>query len=119
MRCLVPVVMAALLAGCTNQLAARQAQLGRLVGHSEVDLVQAMGIPTRTFDTGGMRFLAYEDRRVEFVPGSPFPYLGGPYYSGFYGGGFPPEVINLTCDTTFTLEAGVVRSVALRGNACG
>jgi hypothetical protein len=119
MRRLVLLAIACLAAGCANQLAERQAQLNRLIGRSETDLVQTMGIPTRTYETGGMKFLAYEDRRVEIVPGSPFFPVGGPFYPGFYGGGIPPEAINLTCDTTFTVSDGVVRSFALRGNACG
>jgi hypothetical protein len=122
MRRLVLLAVVGLIASCTNQLAVRQAQLSQLVGRSETDLVEALGVPSRTYETGGMKFLSYEDRRVEYVPGSPFyPGFYGPgfYGGGFYGPGFPPEVINLSCDTTFTLAGGVVRSFALRGNACG
>ena len=62
-----------------------------------------------------MKFLTYEERRVEVVPGGP----------GFWGsepfpyGGFPPTATTLVCDTTFTVAGGVVRAFSLRGNACG
>jgi hypothetical protein len=115
--------VAALTAGCGNQLAARQAKLQLLVGHSETELIQSLGIPTRTYETGGMKFLAYEDRQVEVLPGSPFFYGPGPfpgfYNGGFYAGGFPPTAFNLTCDTNFAITGGVVQSFTLRGNACG
>jgi hypothetical protein len=115
--------IAVLTVGCSNQLAARQAKLQLLVGHSETELIQSLGIPTRTYETGGMKFLAYEDRQVEVVPGSPFFYGPGPFpgfwNGGFYAGGFPPTAFNLTCDTTFAVTGGVVQSFTLRGNACG
>ncbi len=122
------LLTAILTPGCTDLLAARQAKLQQLVGRSETELVEAMGVPTRTIETGGTKFLAYEERQVEIVPGSPlyygpgpFPgfYNGGFYGGGFYGGGFPPTALNLGCDTTFAVAGGVVRSFTLRGNACG
>jgi hypothetical protein len=111
-----------LAAGCTNQLAVRQAQLQQLVGRPEMDLIQVMGVPTRTYETGGTKFLSYEERQTEFIPGSPYYYAPGPFpgfWGGPYGGGFPPQAVNLACDTTFAVAGGVVRSFTLRGNACG
>ncbi len=106
-----------LIAGCSNGLAVRQAQLNQWVGRPETDLVGTMGVPTRTYEAGGMKFLTYDDRRVEIVPGS--PYFGpGPFWYG-YGGGFPPTATTLECDTTFTIASGTVRAFSLRGNACG
>ena len=105
-----------MLSGCANPRVALQAELATWVGRPEVALVQVMGAPARTYETGGMKFLTYEDRRFEIVPGSPvYPGLG-PFW---YGGGFPPTAINLACDTTFTVSGGVVRAYSLRGNACG
>lgn len=110
-----------LAAGCTNHLALRQAELSAWVGQPEVDLVAAMGAPARTYETGGMKFLTYDDRRIEVIPGSPGfgpgPYFGADPY--WYGGGFPPTATTLVCDTTFTVAKGVVRAFSLRGNACG
>ena len=36
-----------------------------------------------------------------------------------YVGGFPPDVIQLVCETTFEIVAGRVHGYQLRGNACG
>ena len=113
--------LAALVAGCTNGAVQRQAELTQWVGRPETDLVGAMGAPSRTYETGGLKFLTYEERRTEITPGS--PYYPGPGYFGAgpygWGGGFPPTATTLMCDTTFTIGSGVVRAFSLRGNACG
>ena len=116
MRRLVVIAASGLIAGCVNQIAVRQEELTRWVGRPEAELVQAMGAPNRSYETGGMKFLTYEERRVEIVPGS--PYYAGPG-AFWYGGGFPPTAVNLACDTTFSIGGGVVRAFSLRGNACG
>jgi hypothetical protein len=104
------------LAGCTNQLAQRQAYLSQFVGQPESALVQQMGVPTRSYETGGVKYLAYDEHRIDIIPGSP---VVAPFYYGWYGGGFPPQVIELTCETTFEVTAGTVKAFTLRGNACG
>jgi hypothetical protein len=109
------IAFTALAAGCANQLAQRQAELAQWVGKPETNLVGIMGAPTRSYEAGGMKFLTYEDQRVEIVPGSPY-YGAGPFR---YGGGIPPNAITLVCETTFTIAGGVVRAFSLRGNACG
>ncbi len=116
MRRAVLFVLAGLAAGCTNQLAARQAYLSRFVGQPEVALVQPVGVPTRSYETGGLKYLAYDEHRVDIIPAFP---TYSPFFTGWYGGGFPPQVIDLQCETTFEVGAGTVRSFTLRGNACG
>lgn len=115
-RCLIFLF---LLAGCTSLAdlrAEREAQLGSFIGQSEADLVRTLGVPSRQFETDGHRFLAYLERRVDFVPGySPFR----PYRYGFgFAPGFPPQAIERSCETTFEIVTGQVFSYALRGNAC-
>jgi hypothetical protein len=98
----------------------RRALLTPLIGATEADLVQRMGVPNRTIETGGIKFLAYTERHVDVIPGmAPFP-AWSPWYYGYYGGygGFPPEVIERNCETTFELVGGRVRSFSLRGNDC-
>jgi hypothetical protein len=113
------LVPALLLAGCVNQLAQRQAFLSQFIGHPDSELVQQVGVPTRTYETDGVKYLAYDESRVQIVPAVP-PYGPGPWWAyGSYGGGFPPQVINLSCETTFAITGGVVKSYALHGNACG
>jgi hypothetical protein len=119
MRPPVLLVLTLLLAGCVDQLAKRQAYLNQFVGHPEPELVQQLGVPARTYATGGLKYLAYDESRVQLVPGLP-PYGPGPWWGyGSYGGGWPPQVVNLTCETTFAVVDGVVKSYTLRGNACG
>ena len=118
MRRVILLMLVVLLAACVNQLAARQAYFSQFVGHPEADLVQQIGVPSRTYETGGVKYLAYTESRVDMVPGFPAYGYGGPYW-GWYGGGFPPAVVNLTCEATFAVSDGIVRSFVLRGNACG
>ena len=110
------LLLAGVLAGCVNQRAVREAQLGQLVGQPEALLVQQLGVPDKTYETGGAKYLAYREQRVDILPAYPsYP----PYLGGWYGGGFPPQVINLVCETTFQLVEGTVKSFTLRGNGCG
>jgi hypothetical protein len=110
------LIAAGLLAGCVAGLATRQAELSQWVGRPETELLGAMGAPNRSYESGGMKFLTYEERRVEVVPGTPYYFGPGPFGDG---SPFPPTTTTLGCDTTFTVAAGVVRAFSLRGNACG
>ena len=108
-----------LLAACVSLAdlrAEREAQLGSFIGQAEADLVRAFGVPSRQFESDGRRFLAYIERRVDFVPGyMPF----SPYRYGFgYGPGLPPQAIERSCETTFEIVAGKVFGYSFRGNAC-
>jgi hypothetical protein len=116
MRRAVMLLLTGLLTGCVNQLAVREARLGQLVGQPEAVLVQQMGVPTRAYETGGVKYLAYLEQRLEVMPSFP---SYGPYFMGWYGGGFPPQVLDLRCETTFEVFGGTVRGFNLRGNACG
>jgi hypothetical protein len=113
---LLALAVTAWAAGCTNQLAERQAYLSRFIGQPESVLVQQMGVPARSFETGGVRYLAYDEHRIDIVPSVP---TFAPYYMGWYGAGFPPQVIEWKCETTFEVTGGTVKSFTLRGNACG
>ena len=104
MRRVAFLVLAALLAGCTDQLAARQAYFGQFVGQPDSVLVQQMGVPTRTYETSGVKYLAYDEHRIDVLPGPPA--FGPPFYR-WYGGGFPAQVIDLRCETTFEVAGGM------------
>jgi hypothetical protein len=117
MRRIVPMLAAVAVGACANQLAAREAFLKQFVGHSDSELVQKLGVPTRTYETHGVKYLAYTESRLEFMPPLP-PYAGPPWWLGAYGAA-PPQVVNLVCETTFVVAGGIVKSYALRGNACG
>lgn len=121
MRCAVLAALL-LLGGCASrELEARRAHLASLVGESEIELVRQMGVPTRTFTLSGDKFLAYDDRRLEFVPG----YYGGPPWWGpgwgrgpWFWGSAPPIVVQRGCETTFEIQDGKVASFSLRGAGC-
>ena len=110
------IALTGLMAGCVNQFAARQAYVNSLVGQPEAVLVQQMGVPSRTYETTGVKYLAYDERRVDLVPSVP---SYSPFFTGWYGGGFPPQAIELQCETTFEVAEGTVKTFTLRGNACG
>src|SRR4051794_3272161 len=116
MRRLLALLLIGFLGACTDMLAARQAQLNTLIGRPEVELVQVMGVPTQTFETGGVRFLSYQQQQTQVIPASPWYYYGP--MPGFYGG-FPPQMVTWACDTTFQIVEGRVASYTLRGNGCG
>ena len=110
------------LSACSGR-ADRSAYLNTLIGQQETELLRQLGVPTRTFDTGGHRFLAYEEQHSSEIFGGGFGGgLGSFYGRGFAGFGFagyPVEVVTYRCETTFEIENQRVTSWALRGNDCG
>ena len=124
-RVLFWLMLAAVLAGCAPAFN-RSAFLATLVGQPEAELVRRLGVPSRTYETGGRKFLAYSERRSDVIGGGPF--LGGfGYYGsgfGYYGsgygyyGGFPAEIVEERCETTFEVGDGRVLAWSLHGNAC-
>jgi hypothetical protein len=115
---IVILLLISLVAGCTDYLAERQARLTRFVGAPEPVLINEMGVPSRSYVSEGKKYLAYEETREELLRGTPGMPIGPPFY-GMRAGGIPPQIVTLTCETTFVVSEGVVRSFSLRGNACG
>ena len=111
-----------LLGGCADGLKRRQAAMAPLVGQTETDLVRQLGVPTRTIEVGGHRFLAYDESWIDVIPGGPIVPLGGPWWGPGWGpigvGGIPPSVVQWTCVTTFEIVEGRVISFTIRGNGC-
>lgn len=107
------------LAACGPTVQERTEALQRYVGQPEAMVVQQFGVPDRVYEAGGIKFLAYEQRRLGFAPGI---YGAAPYgpYGGFaYGyAAFPPPQVERICDTTFEVATGIIRRVTLRGT-CG
>ena len=113
------------LAGCAYPNPQHVKELNALVGKPEPELLRSYGVPTRTYDTSGLRFVSYQMTRIDSFPGDGFGYGGFGYggfgYGGFgYGGfsGFGPEIIQRDCTTTFELQDHVVKHWSLRGNDC-
>lgn len=115
LRAALPLILL-LSSGCVDRLAQRRAALSGLVGATEADLVRSLGVPTRSYEAGGRRFLAYTESRIDVIPGF-YPY--SPWDPFPYAGGIPPQVQQSVCETTFEILDGRVASWSLRGNACG
>ncbi len=114
MRWVGMVVAALSLAGCTGDLAERQAELQHWIGQPEAQLVAAMGAPNRSYDTGGTKVLTYEEGYLHEGPAG--PYYFGPGPAGPTG--FSGTIYRTVCDTSFTIVGSVVKAFSLRGNGC-
>ena len=91
-------------------------RLRAFVGRSEGDLVATLGVPERTYEAEGRKFLTFEDQRSYIVAGpSVYPGYGysrfGPYFS-------PPGYVVRTCEITFAVRGGRVESFTFRGDGC-
>lgn len=107
-----------LLAGCVTE-AQKAAALNATIGESETDLVRQLGVPTRSFETAGHRFLAYDTRHYSVVPDyGPWGYWGGWPGFGWSAPPLPPGVVEYGCETTFEIDSGRVASWTRRGNSC-
>lgn len=115
-----------LLPGCANHaLEDLEARLGTLMGASEEDLVRRMGVPSRSYDTEGRKFLAYLERWSDPVVTPHVGFGGGFGHRGFHGAGLGygfngySQTIERFCETTFEVVRGKVAGYALRGSSCG
>lgn len=121
MKRVLPLLLAAL-TGCAPAFD-RPAFLATLVGQPEAEVVRRLGVPSRTYEADGRKFLAYSERRSELIGGGPF-FGGFGFGSGFGGSGFgysaafPAEIIERDCETTIEVGGGRVVAWSLRGNAC-
>lgn len=112
MRRLLPLM---LLAGCAIG-PNLESRLAASIGQSELQLVEGFGVPNRTYETGGLRFLQYEERRQ--VMHQLDPYWGYPYgrFAPYSVAG--PVLLTRSCDITFILKEGRVQSFTTRGDDC-
>ncbi|WP_270938747.1 hypothetical protein [Falsiroseomonas oryzae] len=97
-----------------------QERLSVWVGRQEGDLVAEFGVPVRTYDAEGRRFLQYEWRRTVAYsdPGWYRPYYGGPWGPRWGYVPAPPVYAVIGCDLTFVLRDGRVESFTYRGQGC-
>ena len=114
MRVVVLLLTLVLIASCGDPGAARRAYLQQFIGQPDGVLVASLGVPTRTYESDGVRYLAYDETRIDILPG--WRGFGPPFWG--YGGGFPPQVVTWTCETTVAVRDGRVVSFVFRGNAC-
>ena len=102
------------LAGCSAGPGI-EARLAPFVGRSEAELVEGLGVPTRTHEVDGLRFLQYEQSRQVLHQVDPF-------WTRPYGRfSYPlttPVLLTRSCEVTFTLRGGRVSAFVLRGDDC-
>lgn len=96
-------------------------RLATYVGKTELQLVSTLGVPTNTYEVGGVKFLQYGERRVialpDSYPGPPFGPLG-PLGPGYYGGFGYTSYVPVRCDVTFAVRNGRVEGFSYRGDGC-
>ncbi|WP_426959307.1 hypothetical protein [Muricoccus radiodurans] len=109
---LAPLLLAACATGPTLP-----ERLATYVGRSEAELVGSLGVPVRTYDAGGQRFLQFEERRNVAMPGDTFLYGRGLYGARAWVGS-PAAYVPVQCDLTFALRAGRVEGFSYRGDGC-
>lgn len=98
-------------------------RLSPLVGQSEGQLVSTLGVPVRTYEADGRKFLEFQSQRLTALPGDPFwgggfGYGGRPFgWGGVWG---PPTTVwaPVTCNVTFALRADRVEDFTYRGEGC-
>lgn len=114
------MILLPLLSACVST-PDRRIELDALVGRSEANAVRVLGVPDRSFEAGGRRFLAFVDRRSEAYGGGvgifgTYGYsYGGPGVLAYDPG---PAIYQRLCETTLEIAEGSVASYTLRGNAC-
>jgi hypothetical protein len=120
---LFPILTAIPLFGCALPTReAFEARMAAFVGRPEGELVMALGVPARTYEADGRRFLQYESRRAVpyLYPAYPaYPGFGWHRFGGFgYGPSAYPVYETRACDVTFVLRAGRVEGFTDRGDDC-
>ena len=114
MRKLALIGLALALSACTvDPGVQRRAFLASLIGQPEAAAIHALGVPARTYQANGIKFLAYDERRAAVISGRT---LIGP--AGYYDA-FSPEAVERGCETTLEVAGGIVRAWNLRGTICG
>ncbi|HEX4261376.1 MAG TPA: hypothetical protein VHY76_09770 [Acetobacteraceae bacterium] len=119
--CVAPTLLVLALGACSPGPPRRQ--LDALIGQSPEQLVRTLGVPARSWQTGGLQFLAFDRRVSALIPGSG-PVAQQPFqtpipFSAGAGLGTPPEVVSRICETTFEIAGGRAVRWTKRGPGCG
>ncbi|MBU8536324.1 hypothetical protein [Falsiroseomonas tokyonensis] len=115
---LLPLLVALAALGACAQGPTLDQRLSTFVGRGEADLVAALGVPVRTYEAEGRRFLQFEQRRNLLVA-SPLAAPYGPWGPRYGYWAPPPSYVQASCDLTFALRDQRVESFSYRGEACG
>ncbi len=113
-RALVLLLCASVL-GCAEDTSRQQALQG-LIGHPESDAIRLLGVPSRTFETNGRTFLAWDGQRLDYAAVGPGFGPWGPWGWGYYAPATVPVMRG--CQTTLEVGGGKVLGWALHGADC-
>lgn len=95
--------------------------LNSWVGSSEQSLIESWGPPSSHYISGNTKYLTYSSQGSMTIPGTQPTYqstvIGNQIYTNSYGG-TAPTTINLSCQQTFTVENGYIKSWSYKGNNC-
>jgi hypothetical protein len=117
MRWRMPAAALLVLAGCTPTPPLSE-RLQPWIGKTELQIVEAFGVPAATTTVDGVRFIQFTAQRTILAP-TPAPAIlpygrwGGPGWAGGY-----PQTVVVPCDVTFALRQGVAESFSFRGEGC-
>ena len=107
--------LALTLAACAAPGPTLEQRLATFVNRSESELVAQLGVPVRSYETEGRRFLLFEQNSTVMVPGDPWAY-------GYWGmrrpWAVPSSYAVVRCEMTFALREGRVEGFTLRGEGC-
>jgi hypothetical protein len=116
MRCGIRFLAVLLVCGCTGHGSDQhRADLSKLVGISEAELVRCLGQPDSSSGDLSQKFLVYDKVDAQYVnPSAGYRYDHN-YQSSF---GRPPAIAEFNCRTTFVIGNGRVLAYDLTGNNC-
>ena len=91
------------------------------IGAPETALIRGWGTPIRTYTIDDIKYLTFGDSRIVSLPGT-----SPSYHTTFFGntasttayGGSSPSIMQLSCETTFTIQYNVVVDYRFEGNNC-
>ena len=115
------IILALLMLGGCATSEKYEAALNSWTGSSEASLISAWGPPDNVYQSGGTKYLTYQDSSTVTIPGTSPSYettiIGSTAYTNPIGG-TSPSTINFHCKTTFTIQADKVSSWRYEGNNC-
>jgi hypothetical protein len=122
------LVAALTVLGCAS-FEAYEKLLGTWLGDTEANLVSKWGPPQNVYvSPDGNRILTYYSQRTIVLPGYTAPtttYLSGTNYGGTFSGtatsynySTPPMVLDMKCQTNFTVRQAQIVSWSYNGNDC-
>jgi hypothetical protein len=114
------IVAALALAGCQTTEGFDKFASG-FVGQSEAAIIGRFGVPDKTYEAGGTKYLAFTRSQTSYSPGVAPSYqsnvIGNTVYTTSVGG-MAPSVYTANCTLNFQITKGVVSGYSFNGNGC-